>query len=123
MKILTITCHRPHNYGAVLQTFALNHYLRASGYDARVIDYTSKSHGGISDKYKNNPFAKIIRSILLFPDKLKGKNNFGKFLNNFEVKFSLSSFTNANGESGFFGINGSGNFNGITQIRMRGFIK
>lgn len=83
MKILTITCHRPHNYGAVLQTFALNHYLRASGYDARVIDYTSKSHGGISDKYKNNPFAKIIRSILLIPDKLKGKNNFGKFLNNF----------------------------------------
>ena len=42
MKIFTITCHRPFNYGAVLQTYALNKYLRDIGHDAQVIDYIPK---------------------------------------------------------------------------------
>lgn len=82
MKILTITCHRPHNYGAVLQAYALNRFLQKRGHDARVIDYTSKSHGGISDKYKNNLLAKAVRGILLFPDRLKGNKVFGEFIKN-----------------------------------------
>ena len=39
MKIGIMTFHRAINYGAVLQTYALQKYLNDSGYDAEVIDY------------------------------------------------------------------------------------
>ena len=32
MKIATITYHRAENYGSVLQTFALSHYLKEQGH-------------------------------------------------------------------------------------------
>ena len=35
----TITCSRPTNYGAVLQTYGLNTALRKMGVDAKVLDY------------------------------------------------------------------------------------
>lgn len=39
MKIGILTFHRAHNYGAVLQCFALQETLRRLGHDVRVIDY------------------------------------------------------------------------------------
>jgi hypothetical protein len=39
MIIKTITCHQSSNHGAMLQAYALLHYLRALGHDASVIDY------------------------------------------------------------------------------------
>lgn len=39
MIIRTITCHQSSNYGAVLQAYALLHYLQSLGHDAKVIDY------------------------------------------------------------------------------------
>lgn len=39
MKIGILTFHRAHNYGAVLQAFALQEYLRTRGYDVEIIDY------------------------------------------------------------------------------------
>lgn len=39
MKIGILTFHRAHNYGAVLQCYALKETLRAIGHDAYVIDY------------------------------------------------------------------------------------
>lgn len=39
MKIGILTFHRAHNYGAVLQTFALQEYLRSKGADVEIIDY------------------------------------------------------------------------------------
>ncbi len=80
MKIFTITCHRPFNYGAVLQTYALNKYLRDIGHDAQVIDYIPSFYKSISEKYEKNIVAKVIRKVLLFPDMLKGDRVFGKFL-------------------------------------------
>lgn len=38
----TITCSRPTNYGAVLQTYGLNTALRKMGVDAKVLDYNPK---------------------------------------------------------------------------------
>ena len=38
----TITCSRPTNYGAVLQTYSLNTALRKMGVDAKVLDYNPK---------------------------------------------------------------------------------
>jgi hypothetical protein len=39
MKVLVITIHSILNYGSVLQTYALNRFLRDRGHDAQVIDY------------------------------------------------------------------------------------
>ena len=39
MKIGILTFHRAHNYGAVLQCYALQEILRRRGHDVRVIDY------------------------------------------------------------------------------------
>ena len=39
MKIGIFTFHCAHNYGAVLQAFALNKYLQSLGNEAYVIDY------------------------------------------------------------------------------------
>ena len=38
MKIGIITFHYAHNYGAVLQAFALCSKLRKEGYDAKIVD-------------------------------------------------------------------------------------
>lgn len=42
MRIGILTFHRAHNYGAVLQCYALQRYLASLGYDVRVIDYNRK---------------------------------------------------------------------------------
>ena len=39
MKIGILTFHNALNYGAVLQCYALQHYLQAKGHDVEVIDY------------------------------------------------------------------------------------
>ena len=39
MKIGILTFHCAHNYGAVLQAYALQSYLCGLGYDARIVDY------------------------------------------------------------------------------------
>ena len=39
MIVLTITCHRPYNYGAVLQAYALQQYLKSIRVESSVIDY------------------------------------------------------------------------------------
>lgn len=39
MKIVTITCHRAINHGAMLQAYALVAYLRSCGHDVKIIDY------------------------------------------------------------------------------------
>lgn len=42
MKILTITCHNCYNYGAVLQTYALQSYLSRNYGESEVIDYVPR---------------------------------------------------------------------------------
>lgn len=42
MRIGILTFHRAHNYGAVLQCYALQQYLLSLGHDAYVIDYNKK---------------------------------------------------------------------------------
>ena len=38
MKIGIVTFHRALNYGAVLQAYALCHFLNDNGFDAEIID-------------------------------------------------------------------------------------
>lgn len=42
MKIGIFTFHRAHNYGAVLQCYALQEVLKAMGYEVEIVDYRQK---------------------------------------------------------------------------------
>ena len=44
MKIGILTYHRAHNYGAMLQAYALRTYLHNQGHDVEFIDYWPNSH-------------------------------------------------------------------------------
>lgn len=79
MKALTsytITCHRPFNYGAVLQTYALNCTLLSMGVDAKVIDYYPDYY---TSSKKSLPI-QLARKLLRLPDWILGKVRFGRFL-------------------------------------------
>lgn len=100
MKIGILTFHCAHNYGAVLQCYALQEFLKAQGEDVEIIDYRPKS---LTRSYKIFPkfsmvshgniysdtilFAKCIisytkNSILSFPVRRKRIKLFNNFINN-----------------------------------------
>ena len=79
MKVLTITCHRPYNYGAVLQAYALQHYLKAIGVETSIIDYYPYYQ---RNKTNVNLLVKIIWKLYRMPDFVVGKRVFGKFIKN-----------------------------------------
>lgn len=65
MRIGILTYHRAHNYGAVLQCYALQTYLRTLGHDAFVVDYRpSYFHYGLFVWYKwisKNPYKLFLK--------------------------------------------------------------
>ena len=70
MKVATITFHWSVNYGAVLQAYALQKYLRTHGADAEVIDYVPRrvelSKFLLALKKKDRPFfrkRKLLRNF------------------------------------------------------------
>ena len=77
MKVLTITCHRPYNYGAVLQTYALQKYLENLGIETAVIDYypiyqRRRTEGSL--------LIRVLWQFYRLPDFIVGKRVFGDFL-------------------------------------------
>lgn len=50
-KVGILTFHRAHNYGAVLQCYALQEVLRKKAYEVEIIDFTPES---ILYSYKPN---------------------------------------------------------------------
>lgn len=77
MKILTITCHRPYNYGAVLQAYALQHYLINLGLETAIIDYYPTYQ---KKKLDGNLIKRLIWQLYRLPDFVVGKRVFGKFI-------------------------------------------
>lgn len=67
MKIGILTFHRAHNYGAVLQAYALVTYLRNAGYDAEIVDYRPEA---IENAHGTIPFGRIKKMSI------KGKVKF-----------------------------------------------
>lgn len=61
MKIGILTFHRAHNYGAVLQCYALQEALRMFGYDVSVIDYRQPA---LEIAYKKWNFITILRNFV-----------------------------------------------------------
>lgn len=85
MKVGILTFHCAHNYGAVLQAYALVTYLRKNNYDAEIIDYRPKS---LTMSHGTMPWGRIARlniirkAIFIFkilPFLMKRKERSDKF--------------------------------------------
>lgn len=97
MKIGILTFHNTNNYGAIYQTFALQHYINFLGIDCEVIDY---NNGYLLNNYSINPFktkklSVFIKRILFFGSNYKLKNAFNRFSKKY-IKLSERSFTEDN---------------------------
>ena len=69
MKIGILTYHRAHNYGALLQAYALQTYLRGLGHNTEMIDYWPDYHAKTYDllpDFMNSPFKSKIKILILF---------------------------------------------------------
>lgn len=90
MKVGIITYHRAHNYGAVLQCYALQTVLAAMGHDAYVVDYRQSfieklynpSKIDLIIRHKTQPRALLglIRAFIFLHNK---KRRFEKFCTKF----------------------------------------
>lgn len=98
MKIATLTFHRALNYGAVLQTYALQKTLIGLGYDTEVLDYRSEfiEHHYAPDKISNyfTP-KKMAILILLNGCSVVKRSQFESFVNN-NIKMSKTVYDKNN---------------------------
>ena len=91
MKIGILTFHCAHNYGAVLQCYATQEFLRSKGYDVEVINYRPQY---LLDPYKLFDRRRVISKnlmlslkfliveCLLFLNRYKRFKGFEKFIHN-----------------------------------------
>ncbi len=84
MKIGIITFHRAINYGAVLQTYALQNFLSNKQYDAEIIDYRCDYMENFYKTIglKDKTLKQSIRSLMNFFPSSKKKKKFRAFLKN-----------------------------------------
>lgn len=61
MKINIITCHDVYNYGASLQAYALQEYIRSLGHDVSIIDYKPCDSSGRYDFWTIPKTCRIYR--------------------------------------------------------------
>lgn len=96
MKISLITMHAARNYGAVLQTYALQKYLENKGNVVEIINYKRKDQTfigylfNINQNFRKTFFHKLSYVIVTFIPKIRTSIIFGKFQ---ERKLHLSGKT------------------------------
>lgn len=100
MKIGILTFHSAINYGAVLQTYALQEYLKSCGHEVYVIDYRPeyllKPYRLMSLSFMPKRFPSapkwFLRELLTIPIRLKRRYGFNRFckerLNLFHLNFT-----------------------------------
>lgn len=89
--------HCPLNYGAVLQTYALQTFIESLGHSVEIIDYRpdyiveDQAYTYIANQqFKKNIIYKLIYVVGKFPSKFKRKKVFNNF---YKRKLNLSSHT------------------------------
>lgn len=97
MKIGIITFHRAINYGAALQTYALQKFLISRKYDVEVIDYRCEYMENFykTMAFKGKTIKQDVRGLLNFYNSYKKKKQFRKFLSN-NVRLSKKVYTKEN---------------------------
>lgn len=89
MKVGILTFHRAFNYGAVLQCYALQEFLKSCGHDVQIIDYQNRyllRCYQLFDRKKylcKNPFTmikKTIKELLSLPKRIRVKRAYDHFL-------------------------------------------
>lgn len=97
MKVGILTFHRAHNYGAVLQCYALSETLKTLGHDVEVIDYLPKQFAIeyslypfrlLKGRQKLTQLAKLICVLDLKLKRRKGFNDFIKLLPLTKAKYN-----------------------------------
>ncbi len=86
MKIGIITYHRALNYGAVLQTYALQQFLKSLNIDCDVIDYKCPYIDNFYKPIKANPIKEsktFLKESVFYPLNSKKRNRFNCFINKF----------------------------------------
>ena len=84
MKIGILTFQNAVNYGAVLQTYALQNSIEKLGVETKVIDYQCDKVNSLYNPFpKTKNFKKLISNLLWYQRKKKKKNAF----ENFEKKY------------------------------------
>lgn len=83
-KVGIVTIHKINNYGAALQAYALNRYIRAMGHDAKTIDFRTYR---VAESYKlfrplesKMDLARNLQSLLFAGKLRKRKTRFDRFL-------------------------------------------
>ncbi len=89
MKIGILTFHRAHNYGALLQAYAMKTYLESQGHMVGFVDYMPKWHADEYRVWNKTAFRKksfvdkikqLVLWILTFSRKTRRFNNFQNFI-------------------------------------------
>lgn len=91
VKIAILTFSFAHNYGAVLQTYALYSYLKENGYDPFVIDYLPKEYN-LNDsnyaklycdnnaKWGSSLFRRLLARVYVIPNMKRNAKIFNDFV-------------------------------------------
>lgn len=90
MKVGILTFHRANNYGAVLQCYAFQQYLKALGLDVEVIDYRQPIIEKVYRVFSITKFIKLllhpvgaVQYIIGIPRRLRRSYEFKKFRKNY----------------------------------------
>lgn len=100
MKIGILTFHRAHNYGAVLQCYALQEVLSSFGYDVKVIDYRQPA---LEMAYKRWGLVTLLKSLrhpkmfLGYMQDYSTRNNVIKLFSTFSKYLNLTEACNRTG--------------------------
>ena len=94
-RIAVITYHRAINYGSVLQTYALNRFLRDAGYSAEVIDYSNSKqrelYRYIEPVCSVKSVMRNMHSIVVLPQLIQKRKRFSSFLEG-EIKMTKKKY-------------------------------
>lgn len=89
-KIGILTFQKAHNYGAILQCYALQEFLLSAGYEVKIIDYTPKwmikGYGYLNYRLYNPLHPKsAIQNILALTKRINRYKSFDKFINTYLI--------------------------------------
>lgn len=91
MKVAILTFHRAHNYGSILQSYALQQYVISKGHKCEIIDFSNENQQEMYRVFKKRLSAKnIIKnaiSLITYSISKREYDDFEKFI---ETKLILS---------------------------------